>query len=404
MSDTRRIAKNVASLSHILCVGCRSCEQSCPKQCINMQADTEGFLFPKISDDCIECGSCVRHCPVLSPQKNTDFVAERYAMILKNKNVLSKSSSGGAFGGIADYILHNGGVVFGAAFDEKLCVKQTAVHSPEKLHIVQGSKYVSCSTEHSFSDVKRLLENEKTVLYGGSPCQIAGLKAFLGKSYENLFTMDLICHGVPSEKLFQKYLEWLGKKTKGKVIYYGFRDKDIAGWSCGGKTLVKTKTKTKVIDGICDPYYSAFLRCESYRESCYRCPFARSENRIGDITMGDFWGTDKTYPEISGKDGISFCTINSEQGKKVFDLIKNDFDIFPVPGDECLRVNVAYNHASLRPSVRNSIYDGIDGDLNQFFKKFKYEKYPIFLIKKCIHRFCPASLKKILKRLLRRGV
>ena len=213
------------------------------------------------------------------------------------------------------------------------------------------------------------MKNAKTVLFGGTPCQIAGLKAFLAKSYENLYTMDLICHGVPSAKLFSKYLFWLGKKYKSKIIYYGFRDKNISGWACGGKTLVITKKNKKIFEGKCDPYYSAFLRCETYRESCYTCPFAKKVDRIGDISMGDFWATDKEYLNIPKVDGISFCSINTKQGIKLFSLVKNLFYVFECPSDESLKRNIAYNKPSKRPELRNNIYANIDNDDNLFFKK-----------------------------------
>ena len=392
---------NIELLSLNQCVGCRSCEQSCPKSCISMREDKEGFIFPHVNENCINCGLCVKNCPILTPYQNKTFSIERYAIISKNKAILNNSSSGGAFGGIAYFVLKNKGVVFGAAYDKDLKVKQTPVIDKSELSKIQGSKYVTCNTENSFSQVKQFLESGKTVLYGGNPCQIAGLRAFLGKEYDNLYTMDLICHGVPSEKLFQRYLEWVGKKTHGKVIYYGFRDKDIAGWSCGGKTLIKTKTKTKVIEGICDPYYAAFLRCETYRESCYTCPFAKSNNRIGDITMGDFWGTDKDYPSIPSKNGISFCTINTEQGKRLFESVKDFFDVYEVPADETLKVNIAYNQQSLRPEVRSVIYNNIDSDLFSFFRKFRYEKYPILIVKKAVRKICPSFIWNFLKYLLK---
>lgn len=400
MSDTQRITKNISILPHTKCTGCRSCEQSCPKSCILLQPDSEGFYFPSVDDSCIHCGLCVEHCPILTPISGDVFETERCALVLKDKTLLEKSSSGGAFAGIANVVLQSGGVVFGAAFDENLRVRQVAINLRQDLNKIQGSKYVSCDTGDSFSEVKRVLTSGKTVLYGGSPCQIAGLRAFLGKSYQNLFTMDLICHGVPSEKLFQRYLEWQGKNGKGKVIYYGFRDKDIAGWSCGGKTRIKTKTKTKIVEGVCDPYYAAFLRCETYRESCYVCPFAKRNGRIGDISMGDFWGTDKKYPEIPSENGISFCTVNTKQGKRLFELVRNNFDVYPIAKSESLSLNIAFSHPSTRPAVRDSIYDGIDGDLKAYFRKFKRLSLLEFHSRRFIARSLPSSFKKILKKIL----
>lgn len=373
----------------------------CPKACISMQETSEGFFYPMVeAEKCIECGLCVKKCPILSPVKLAWIKPERYALILKDKKALSNSSSGGLFAGVASYFLENGGVVFGAAYDDSLNVHTIGIESKNELYKVQGSKYVACDTDCTFEQVKTLLNAERLVLYSGSPCQIAGLRAYLGKGYENLYTMDLICHGVPSAKLFRKYLEWLGKKNHGEIIYYGFRDKDVAGWSCGGKVRIKTKTKTKTIEGFCDPYYHQFLICGTYRESCYVCPFAKSTERIGDITMGDFWGTDKDYPDIPAKDGISLCSVNTEQGKRLFELVKDRFNVYDCPKNETLKINIAYNHPSARLKSRDSIYSGIDGNLNEYFRSFSTPSYAKFRLKRLAARVLPKLVKNFMKKVL----
>ncbi len=395
------ISQNISILSQQKCTGCRSCYMSCPKACILMQEDSEGFFYPIVdTKKCVGCGLCVKNCPILSPVKLDWIKANRFALILKDSEVLTKSSSGGLFAGVASYFLKNGGVVFGASYDENLSVHHIAIESENEIYLLQGSKYVTSNTGQTFEQVKTLLKNDRLVLYSGSPCQIAGLKAYLGRQYENLFTMDLICHGVPSAKLFRKYLEWLGKKNHGKIIYYGFRDKDVAGWSCGGK--IKTKTKTKTLEGFCDPYYHQFLICGTYRESCYVCPFAKSTQRIGDITMGDFWGTDKSYPDIPVKDGISLCSVNTEQGKRLFELVKDRFNVYDCPENETLKINTAYNQPSARPKSRDTIYNGIDGDLNKYFRSFKTPSYTKFRLKRFVAYILPKPVKNFIKKILRR--
>ncbi len=386
------------------CTGCRSCFMSCSQSAILMKDDREGFWYPEVDiPKCINCGICIKKCPILNPVNIEKINAKRYAMILKDKTLLKKSSSGGAYGGIASYFLSVGGIVYGAAYDDVLNVNIECVSDHSALYRVQGSKYVSCSTENTFEDVKNNLNLGKTVLYGASPCHIAGLYAYLGKDYKDLYTMDLICHGTPSRKLFQKYLAWLGSRLHGEIKYYGFRDKDIAGWSCGGRTIAKTKSRSKIFHGVCDPYYSAFVRCETYRESCYRCPFAISSGRVGDLSVGDFWATDYEYPYIEKKDGISFCSVNTEKGIMLFNKIKKYFDTYECPDNETLRVNVAYSRATPRPKVRDSIYEHIDSiDLNRYFKKFSYLNPFIYELRKYVSSRCPKVIKKIIKLVINR--
>ena len=328
--------KNISVLNHKKCVSCRSCEFACPKGSIKLISSLEGFLYPVVDSSCIDCEVCIKVCPVLSPVKQQNFELERFAVILKDNSINLKSSSGGLFGGIANYILKNGGIVFGASYDAELNVEITKIGKIQDLQKIQGSKYVASDTKSSFLEVKKILNENKIVLYGATPCQIAGLRKFLRKDYENLYTMDLICHGVPSNKLFQKYLSWLSNKYKGKIIYYGFRDKEICGWSCCGKVVVKTKNKIKTLQGVCDPYYYSFSQCENYRESCYTCSYAKRTGRIGDLTMGDYWGTDFNYPYIPKENGISFVSINTEQGKRLFSLVKDMFDIYEIPTTETM--------------------------------------------------------------------
>ncbi|MBR1970742.1 MAG: Coenzyme F420 hydrogenase/dehydrogenase, beta subunit C-terminal domain [Clostridia bacterium] len=391
---------NISILKHSKCLSCRSCELSCPKNSIKMNSSLEGFLYPLVDSSCIDCGLCIKVCPALSPIKEKNIEPERYAVILKDKKINSKSSSGGLYGGIASYILQNEGIVFGASYDSELNVEITKIDNVDDLQKIQGSKYVAADTKNTFLDVKKLLARNRVVLYGATPCQIAGLKKFLKKDYENLYTMDLICHGVPSNKLFQKYLSWLGNKYRGKIIYYGFRDKDVSGWSCCGKVIVKTKTKTKILEGMCDPYYYGFLQCENYRESCYSCPYAKNNGRIGDLSMGDFWGTDLTYPYIPSKNGISFLSINTAKGKKLFNLVKDLFDVFEVPESESMIENIAYNRPSVRPTSRDDYYNGLDGDIDAYFKsKQCVSKFKFFLYNKVL-KFIPKKLKMFIKKII----
>ena len=390
---------NITQVLYTACYSCRSCEQSCPKFCITMQENEEGFLYPAVDDSrCINCGVCMKHCPALGTVKDASSEQKSYAAYLKDGRKLAESTSGGVFAGIAEQVIEAGGVVFGAAYDENLYVRQTAADTVEGLGALKGSKYVESDTGDTFFRTKELLEAGRTVFYSGTPCQIAGLKAYLGREYDNLLTADLICHGVPSRKLFKKYLEWQGKKTGGKIIYVGFRDKDIGGWSCGGK--VKTKTKTKTMNGFTDPYYASFLRCETYRESCYQCPYS-SMNRPGDITIGDFWGAENYYPDIDKTKGVSCIIVNTAKGRCFFDLAKERFYLRSTPLKNIQSQNDNLNHPSQRPMIRSTIYTDIDTKpLNMFFKRFRESRRGyrvVFYGRQCVSKIIPVPLKKLIK-------
>lgn len=386
---------SIVTLSKSECVGCRSCLQICPKNAISMQEDYEGFYYPVISDKCIDCGICRKHCPVLVNPKQNLFNQEYVGLVLRDKIILEKSSSGGVFAGIAKFFLADSGYVFGCRFSENLEAEHVGINSLDLLKDLQGSKYVASNTKETYAQVKAILKDGKRVLYSGTPCQIAGLYAFLGKDFENLYTIDLICHGTPSQKLFSKYIAWLGKHYHDKIIYYGFRDKDVGGWSCGGKFKTKTKTKTKTNEAVCDPYYASFLRGETYRESCYSCRFANM-NRVGDLSIGDFWGIEKRFPQFVSKDGVSICLINSQKGKILFEQIKNKFEFF-----NCEQIDfLDYNHNLLHPTVRPIIRDNIYKEVfeSNEFKTIAHKNIWIFKIKSLISALIPPLVKKIMKR------
>ena len=218
------------------CTGCRMCEQICPRHCISMVQDNEGFLVPNINQGkCVNCGLCAKKCPQNRTEELVFDVKQTLAARLKDDKTLYMSASGGAFAGIATAAIKNGWVVFGAAYDENMIVKHVKATSIDELLPLLNSKYVQCNTGDSFSEVKRLLNEGKKVLYSGTPCQISGLRSFIGKSSPNLLLVDVICHGVSSPLLFSKYLELLKQKHDGAdITEFAFRDKR-GGWGLGYK-------------------------------------------------------------------------------------------------------------------------------------------------------------------------
>lgn len=346
------------------CTGCRACEQLCPKRCISMKSNKEGFLVAEIDENvCIHCGLCQKRCPqnqLSEKHRPIKALAVRY----KDNESLKNSASGGAFIAMAHRFVKQGGTVFGAAYLEDWKVGHVAVHDGADLYRLQGSKYVQCDTQHTYSEVKALLEDGKQVLYSGTPCQIGGLRAFLRKDYGNLLTIDLICHGVASPKLFQKYIEWLGKETGGKILYYNFRDK-AGGWGLGYRAKTKTKTKTKTAN--LDPYYYHFLKGDTYRECCYRCNYCTQE-RIGDITVGDYWGIEREHPKFYSTKGVSVVLLNTDKALSLLERVKDVFYIQESTFEKAAKKNHNLLSPTPRPQVRNSIYAHMeDMDTGTYF-------------------------------------
>lgn len=310
------------------CCGCGACVNICPRTAINMVEDEYGFLYPQIDESkCVRCQKCKTVCAFQNVKEKNEPL-ETYAAISKNREQASQSASGGIFAALATQVIQEGGIVFGAAFSENYGVAHRGIEDVEHLFFLQGSKYVQSKIGNTYQQAKGYLEKGKKVLFSGTPCQIAGLKSFLGKKYVNLLTVDIICHGVPSEKIFLSYLHSLEKKYGGKIKYFTFRDKRI-GWGINGRVVFDVENrKNKSIrlwqSGSSYLYY--FIRGWLYRENCYRCKYA-GRNRPGDITLGDYWGIEKQHPEFlsSGWDegnGISVIVVNTEKGQNILGELK----------------------------------------------------------------------------------
>jgi len=346
------------------CTGCRACEQLCAHHAISMVPDKEGFLTASIEEEkCVDCGLCRERCPQNTP---VEKASPKLSMAARDKDdaELKASASGGAFAAVAKVILARGGMVVGAAYKEDLTVSHIVVDSAEGLPLLQSSKYVQSDTEATYRRVKEALKQGREVLYSGTSCQIGGLKAYLHRDYDRLYTMDLICHGVASPKLFAKYLAWLGGKMKGKIIGYNFRDKSC-GW--GLDYMTKTKTKTKTKPSTLDPYYFHFLKGNTYRECCYRCRYCTKE-RVGDITVGDYWGIEKEHPDFYSAKGVSCMLVNTDKGVKLWEMVSDKFHSLESTFEKVARANHNLSRPTNRSSLRDTIYRHIDDmDVNEYF-------------------------------------
>ena len=366
----------------------------CTAQCVKIIADGEGFPVPSINDaHCTDCGLCASRCPEqngpIRPQH--DYIR---VLGVKNKNetLLVKSASGGVFSSIAVDILKTpGNAVFGCAFDDNFVARHICAADISGLAIMQGSKYVQSDVGDTYLQTKNLLENSAAVLYSGAPCQIAGLYAFLGRDYDNLFTVDFVCHGVPSPLLFKRYIEWLGKKMGGTITEYNFRDKTTHGW--GLIAYAKTLKNNKTIFPQLDPFYMTFLDNSTLRECCYNCRYANAR-RVSDITIGDFWGVERAHSDFYDKKGVSVVIVNTKKGDLLFSQLKNNFHIIETTIENIVPRNSNLIKPSPRPAQRDSIYNGINDAAHFFDKpvfKIKWTAYVKINAKAYIKRLTPAA-------------
>lgn len=284
------------------CCGCEACRTICPKHSITMQEDSEGFLYPKVNKDtCIDCGLCEKVCPILNPVNN-DAEPEVYAAINNDENIRMQSSSGGIFTLLAERVINKGGVVFGACFDKDWNVVHDYTETIDGLTRIRGSKYVQSRIGNSFNKVKSFLDEGREVLFSGTPCQIAGLKNFLKKQYDNLLSVEVVCHGVPSPKVWQKYIS-----AMPDIQQMSFRSK-VHGWKKFNVSFsFKDGTKEET-EFYKNPYMNVFLSNLSLRPSCYACPVKLRNSRC-DMALADFWGMDKIAPEIDDDKGCGLVLV-----------------------------------------------------------------------------------------------
>lgn len=293
------------------CCGCSSCAQRCPKRCITMVQDEEGFFYPKIDPtNCIDCKLCEKVCPILSPRKEHEPV-KVFAAKNPDDRVRMESSSGGIFTMLAESVIRDEGVVFGAAWDKNWNVQHTYTESIEGLQKFRASKYVQSDINECYKQVELFLKETRKVLFSGTPCQIAGLKAFLHKDYDNLLSVECACHGVPSPGLWQKYLD---EVSKGKNISsINHRDKQT-GWR-NYSVVMKYDDGTELSEPHDNnPWIRAFIKNLTLRPSCYNCAFKASYSQA-DITLADLWGDRILLPDQDEDKGITLTIVHSSKGE-----------------------------------------------------------------------------------------
>lgn len=307
--EPKKIRENSIEAANVNCTGCGACANICPKNAITMKENNEGFLNPYVDyDKCVDCGLCVKKCVDINPQYKNNAEPDCYAM-MADDDIRKISSSGGMFTVAAEYIIDNGGYVCGAAFTNDFRVEHIIVNDKNDLSRLRGSKYIQSHTDHILKDIKKLLDNNEIVLFTGMPCQVAGLYSYLGKDYDKLYTIDLLCHGITSYKVFEKYHKDIhGGKPLEKLE---FKAKEPWGWHAGVNAYFTDGTKySEPLER--DLYYIAYLQSISKNTTCASCK-SNKLPRQGDITIGDFWGINKTDSEMFDNKGTSVVLVNNQK-------------------------------------------------------------------------------------------
>lgn len=320
------------------CCGCTACASVCPHDAIAMQPDVMGFLYPVVDEHkCIDCGLCEKVC---SFHENYDTslnipVPETYAARHKDMREVETSRSGAAFIAISDWVLEHGGVVYGAGYAEHFRVVHKRAITKEERNEFKGSKYVQSDLGNTFRQVRQDLKDGKLVLFSGTPCQTSGLDSYIGKKLrENLYLVDIVCHGVPGPNLWRDYLVYLEKKQGDKICGVNFRDKQEFGWAAHHETF-------NFIDSGKVVFKYLFYQYTTFRKSCEICPFANI-HRPSDITLADFWGWERIYPELNKDDkGLSLVLVNTKRGKLLFNAVGQDMNVYRVDNlNDCLQPNL----------------------------------------------------------------
>lgn len=348
------------------CTGCYGCANVCPKNCINMIEDDEGFKYPKINNDiCIKCNLCDKVCPILN-NRNMDNNPIALAAYNKDERIRKESSSGGIFTLIAESIIKSGGIVFGAKFNNQFEVVHDYTDNIYGISQFRGAKYVQSNIGETYSLAKMFLEKGRKVLFSGTPCQIGGLKRYLQKEHENLICVDLICHGVPSPISWRKYKQRFEKNNNIKGI--NFRDKTY-GWKSYSFKVEFEDSSDILIKRNENSYMDGFIGDIYLRPSCHNCKF-KSINRESDITLADFWGIENVRRDMNDDKGISLILINSEKGKKIFRNIFDSIEKAEVDIDEAIK----YNSSAIKSSYCNPRRD-------YFFKRINKTPFDKLVIK-----------------------
>jgi len=380
-----------------LCTGCAACVQVCKQDAVKMNADDEGFLFPDINEErCLDCGLCRKTCPIntaLDEQQEKGV----YACFSNDEDIRRNSSSGGIFSLLAQSVLSRSGVVFGAEFDESFRVRHNYIENIGRLDALRRSKYVQSDVGDTYKKAEKFLDEGRMVLFTGTPCQIAGLKALLKKKYENLLTCDLACHGVPSPKIWGMYLDFIKEKYQDEISAISFRDKST-GWN-NSSMRIDFKNGRQYREKVKrETFFIGFGKCIFNRNSCFNCKF-RIQNTKADITLADFWGIDKQNDKnFTDNKGVSLVITHTESGEAAMSLLTAGICIKERNLSEVLAGNPRLISSCSLPNGRKSFFNDLKSGFtfDKLGKKYMDNssiKYKV----KCLVKFIlnPELIKKV---------
>lgn len=348
------------------CTGCAACANICPRKSIEMMQDMEGFYYPKISSNCVKCGLCLQVCPVSQPSFKEIDNNKSYAYYSEENSNAGRSSSSGVFEAIARYVINKKGVVCGAAFDTQWNVRHILVDNVDDLKLLCTSKYVQSYIEEDL--YKRICKNlkERIVLFAGTPCQVAAINSFV-KDRTNLITVDLVCHGVPSPKVWNSYLNNI---SCGKnILDVNFRDKSHKEYY-GLKVVFKDSEYYESVTQ--SAYLQGYINNLYIRNSCTSCNF-KGKHHVSDITLGDLWHAEKINVLFRDKHNISWVIVNTDVGAIVAKEIKNDFLVVEIDMQKEISFNQSYSNSSRHHKNRTrffELYEQEEGELSSLINKY----------------------------------